>query len=297
MRVIRSTIAAGHPDFEALNKIKSAILARTEGLDGLRARFPEMIRGALDFVLDPIRTGRTEFKQLDNVERTFIGLKVEHFVRDLLDVPKGLRDLEIDGMDVDIKNTTRDTWMIPPETYRDEDPLVVIASEASTHRCWLGLMIARQSYLSAPNRDQKRGVLAPAFANILWLIEGIPYPESRYSGLDMDRFRELRKIKGGTRRACQFFREFQRVPVHRTVIMGLLFDQDDYMKRLRGNGGARDILRREGIAVLSGYYDGGLIAELGLPRTGTDEMIAASPRTEREATLMQTKGVIALASD
>jgi len=60
--------------------------------------------------------------ELDNVEKTFIGLKLEHFMRDMLDVPKGLRDLKIAGLDVGIKNTVGGNWSFPLETYRSSEP-------------------------------------------------------------------------------------------------------------------------------------------------------------------------------
>ena len=72
----------------------------------------------------------------------------------------------------------------------------------------------------------------------------------------MVRFGELRRsIKGGKKRAAQFFRENIGRKVHRTIVESLLFDQRDFMKRVRGNGGARDDLRKEGILILSGTYD------------------------------------------
>jgi hypothetical protein len=89
----------------------------------------------------------------------------------------------------------------------------------------------------------------------MWLVEDVPYPESTWHGLDMRRFAELRRVKGGKKRAAQFFRENMNRKVHRSVIEALLFDQRDYMKRVRGNGGARDDLRSEGIILLSGVYD------------------------------------------
>src|SRR5262249_12099395 len=136
MRAIPSIVQPGHPDFDVLDKIRRAILACVDGQEKLAARFPLLVREAIDFVLDPVRTARTRMSDLDNVEKTFVGLKMEHCVRDMLDVPKGLRDLVIDGVDVDVKNTTQDTWMIPQETYRTEDAVLVIASEELTHRCW-----------------------------------------------------------------------------------------------------------------------------------------------------------------
>jgi hypothetical protein len=58
------------------------VASRAGGLPALQAKFPEIVRDAVDFVLDPVRTARTKVTDLDNVEKTFIGLKLEHFVRD-----------------------------------------------------------------------------------------------------------------------------------------------------------------------------------------------------------------------
>ena len=291
MRVTPSHVRPGHPDYDVLDKIRQAIFARVGGPAKLAERFPALVREAIDFVLDPVRTARTKMSELDSIEKTFVGLKIEHVVRDMLDVPKGLRDLVIDGMDVDVKNTIGDNWMIPPETYRTGDPCLVIASEEATHRCWMGLLIAHNAYLNAPNRDEKRSVKSEAFSNILWLIEGAPYPKSRWASINMDRFREIRKIRGGTNRAVAFFSENLRLPVHRDVIHSLLL-QHDYMKRLRANGGARDILKTRGIALLSGIYDAALIQELHIPAISTEEMIAVAPNDAAEEALMKRKGVI-----
>lgn len=234
-----------------------------------------MIREVIDQIIDPVLTGRTLFEHLDNVEKTFIGLKVEHVLRDLLDVPKGLRDLIIDGLDVDVKNTVRQTWTIPPETYRHEEPCILIASEEATNLCWLGLFFARDAYLTPSlNRDGKRAVSVEGFRHILWLIEAQQYPRSRWIDIDIERFRELRGIRGGNKRLALFFRENLNKPVHRTIIQALLFDQKDYMKRARGNGGVRDRLGTEGILVLSGLYDAIQIKALKLPHVGPDELIA-----------------------
>jgi hypothetical protein len=292
MRVIPSNVAPGHPDYDLLSRIAAGIYARTGGPEALRNAFPALMRGAIDFVLDAVRTGRTELCELDNVEKTFIGLKIEHFLRDFLDVPKGLRDLVIDGVDVDIKNTTGNTWMIPPETSRMEEPCLVIASDDATQRCWLGLIIARNAYLTKPNRDQKRGVASGAFQNILWLVEAAPMPVSPWQGINMTEFRNLRKVKGGSKRAAEFFAGHLRKLVHRSVVQALLFDQDDYMKRLRGNQGARDILRTRGIALLSGFYDTALLAELGITGVAAEEMIAVNAASPEQEQLMRTRGVI-----
>jgi hypothetical protein len=278
-------VAPGHPDFETLDKIRSGILTRVGGEKALANTLPLLIRDALDFVIDPVRTARTRVIDLDNVEKTFIGLKVEHYLRDLLDVPKGLRDLVIDGLDVDVKNTVGSTWMIPPETYRTEDPCLLIATAEQDGQCSLGLMLARDAYLNKENRDHKRGVGAEGRRNILWIVKDVAFPPSRWDGIDMARFRELRRVNPGAARAASFFRENLRRPIHRSIVQSLLFDQEDYMKRLRGNGGARDLLKPDGIALLSGQYDSALITALSLPVTARDEFVSVKPDTDEQRAL------------
>ena len=292
MRRIDSVIAAGHPDFEVLNRVSAAICKRVGGVETLRQEFPKLMRDAIDFVMDSVRTGRSSLSELDNVEKTFIGLKVEHFVRDYLDVPKGIRDLVIDGLDVDIKNTIAETWMIPPETYRKEEPCLLLASEASTGLCWLGLIVARDAYLGRPNRDAKRGVLAPAFKNILWLVDAAKMPASHWQEIDVVEFRELRKIRGGTKRAVEFFKKNLRKRIHRSVVQALMFDQHDYMKRLRANGGARDVLRKERIALLSGAFDQEQLTQLGILDVAPDETVAVKPSNLTEESLLRSMGGI-----
>jgi hypothetical protein len=234
---------------------------------------------------------------LDNVEKTFIGLKLEHFVRDLLDVPKGLRDLVVDGLDVDIKNTTRSNWSIPQETYRSSEPCLLMAVNDAAYTCSLGLIVARPEYLhqGAGNRDTKKGVSDYGFQHIRWLVAEAPFPPSRFAGIDMDRFRDLRKtIDGGSDRAAAFFRENLFRVVHRDVVHALLFDQYDYMKRIRSNGGAPDVLSLENIAILIGTYkkDRILADCLGLQNLGRDEVVSVEPRDLSEWRVLSEAGEI-----
>lgn len=291
-----SVIAPGHPDYDDLKHLEAEILSRLGSRTKVQQQFPLLVRDALDFVLDPVRTARTRLRELDNVEKTFIGLKLEHFVRDMLDVPKGLRDLEIGGKDVDIKNTVGGNWSIPQETYRNSEPCLLMAVDEEKHTCFLGLLIARPSHLQpGSNRDTKKGVSKDGFRNILWLVRDEPFPQSKFLELDMDRFRELRKVRGGKLRAAQFFRENLAHVIHRDVALALLFDQLDPMKRLRANGGAPDILRSENIAILIGTYrkDRVLAAALGYQNLQRDEIVAVTPRTQEETLSMRDAGVIA----
>lgn len=288
-----SIVASGHPDFELLHHISKGVLELTGGIETIQARFPLLVQDAIEFVLDPVTTGRTEVHELDNVEKTFVGLKVEHFLRDLLDAPKGIRDLVISGHDVDVKNTLDNSWMIPPETYSREEICLVVNIKPDARLCWLGLLVARQAYLNAPNRDGKRGVKSGATENVYWIVENASYPPSRWEPFDMAQFRRLRSdIKGGTRRLSEFFRNNLEVPVHRKVIEALLYPASDYMKRARGNGGARDVLRKESIAILSGAFDNSKLAELDRPHIGSEELVAIKPRNPSEMFVMQEMNLI-----
>lgn len=296
MRVVVTQVEEGHPDYPVLSMLRDEIASRTGGLPVLQQKFPEIVRDAVDFVLDPVRTARTKVSELDNVEKTFIGLKLEHFVRDMLDVPKGLRDLVIGGMDVDIKNTVGNNWSIPLETYRSSEPCLLMAIDDDKFTCSLGLIVAKLDYLHGGkgNRDTKRGVSKIGFENILWLVKNDPFPASRFSGLNMERFRELRKSLVGNERVAQFWRENLGRVVHRDIMHTLLFDQYDYMKRLRANGGAPDTLAGEGIAIVIGTYlkDRRLAAQLGFLQLKSDEIIGIAPRSKQEWEIMREAGVI-----
>ncbi len=275
------SIPPSHPDHGQLALLRQAILGHAGGEKALKSYLPVILQDAIDFVIDPVRTARTKVAELDNVEKTFVGLKIEHYLRDFLNVPKGIRDLEIDGTDVDVKNTVGATWMIPPETYRTEDPCLLIAIADNEKRFWLGLIIAKNDYLGSGkgNRDSKRSIVRKGLESILWLVAGEKLPRSRWDGIDMERFRQLRRIDGGAARAAQFFRENLDRPIHRTVIQSLLFDQLDYMKRIRGNGGARDLLGREGIRLFSGVYDRHKIQSHGHRKIERDEFLAVKTKS------------------
>lgn len=282
-----STVDHSHVDFSTLKALEDEIVLRCGGQAALIDRFPSLVRDAVDFVLDPVRTARTRVAELDNVEKTFIGLKLEHFVRDMLDVPKGLRDLVVKGVDVDIKNTVRSNWSIPQETYRASEPCLLMAVNDAKYTCSLGIIVAKLDYLhkGKGNRDTKKGVSAEGFKHIRWLVAEAPFRPSRFLGLDMDRFRELRKgISGGKERAAQFFRENLFRVMHRDVAHALLFDQYDYMKRIRANGGAPDILGHEDIAILIGTYtkDRNLAAQFGFQNLQRDELVAVKARSQAE---------------
>ncbi len=277
-----TNITPDHPDFAVLSKVREAIFSKMGGAERLSEQLPTIIKNAVDFVLDPERTLRTEMSQLDKVEKTFIGLKIEHYLRDLIGCPKGSkRDAKIADIEIDIKNTIGSTWMIPRETYRHEEPCILIATAKFDGRCWLGLVLARTAYLNAENQDKKRSISEEGRRNIMWLVRDAPYPPSRWHGINMERFKELRNDKKlrGNKRVAQFFSENLGLIVDRSVLE-VLANQKDPMRRARSDkrssSGTRELLAKDRIKLLCGDHPGDreIARNAGLREILTGEWVA-----------------------
>ena len=92
--------------------------------------------------------------------------------------------------------------------------------------------------------------------------------------------------RGGALRIAELFRTIQKRPISRLHVQAIA-QQDDYMKRIRRNGGARDILAPEGVAILWGQADRNLIEKLSLGPVGPDEFISYEPTTAEEIALLK----------
>jgi hypothetical protein len=279
--------ATGLSDIKLLQDIERAILKGFGGKEALQEIFPKMIRKALDEVIDTPRTGRLTLDQIEKTEKTYIGTKVEILFRNLIGFPKGILDLNIDGVEVDIKNTVGSNWTLPPEVLNK--PCILISSKETRALCNLGLIVVRPEYLSkGTNRDHKKTIAKASFDKIRWLLHDFPYPKNIWEAADPAHVKRIFNYRGGTERLVQLFKEIQGVPITRTVIEGIA-QQKDYMKRLRRNGGARDRLAEEGIALLSGAYDTFSINKLGLPFCTRDEFISYRARNHEERDFLKDK--------
>ena len=65
-----SIMSESHPDFAALAMIRDGIHAHAGGAQQLHSALPILIKNAVDFVIDPVRTARTSISELDTVEKT-----------------------------------------------------------------------------------------------------------------------------------------------------------------------------------------------------------------------------------
>ncbi len=254
----------------------AAVAAELRGLDGDGTRMAAAIRGALDMLLDGQHTGRYRWDQLHKTEKTHAGTLVEIALARSLRLADGMTlDYTIAGADVDCKFSHRmGGWMIPPEA---NGKLMLLVQASDEDGTWsAGLLRAAEANLRpASNRDGKRAVSEHGRAAVCWLHARARLPENaliRLPGRDVD---VIFALPSGQQRVNELFRRAQRMRISRTVVATVAM-QDDYMKRVRGGGGARDQLRGEGIVIFGDYAGDQLLASaLGLPRPGPGEFVSA----------------------
>ena len=209
-------------------------------------------------------------------------------MRNYFRLPKGILDLRVDGHDVDVKNTLGANWMIPREAVGKA--CILVASDEDRRACYFGIIVARSEYLTAGvNQDQKRSITAAGQMNIHWLLYGEPYPPSFWSQLGAAKTHAIMRGKNGTERVAALFREALGVVIHRDIVQAVA-QQKDYMKRLRKNGGARDRLAKEAIAILSGTYDKGVLLQLGLLQITADEFVSVLADTPQKRAILTRAG-------
>jgi hypothetical protein len=254
----------------------AAVAAELRALDGDGSRMAAAIRGALDMLLDGQHTGRYRWEQLHKTEKTHAGTLVEIALARVLRLADGTTlDYTIAGTDVDCKfSYRRGGWMIPPEADRKLLLLVQASDEDGTWSAGL-LRATPENLTPAGNRDGKRTLNDRGRAAVRWLHARAPLQENALIRLPPADVAAIFALPSGQQRVNELFRRAQRMKVSRTVVATVAM-QDDYMKRVRDGGGARDQLRAEGIVIFGDYAGDQLLASaLGLPRPGPGEFVSA----------------------
>lgn len=243
-------------------------------------RLAGVFRRTFDQLYDGQRTGRYSWDQLFKTEKTHYGTLVEINLRrefdDLIDDGETL-DYRIAGHEIDCKYSFRvGGWMLPPECF-GELLLVATASDESSE--WsLGIVRARSEFLrSGVNRDGKSGLNDAGRAAINWLYWGQPLAPNVLLAADPEtRSRIMNPRLSGQARVNELFRSIQRQRIGRNTV-ATVAQQDDYMKRVRANGGARTALAAEGIVIIGGDYASHrrVAGELNLPVPEPGEFVSA----------------------
>jgi Restriction endonuclease NaeI len=254
----------------------AAVAAELRGLDGDGSRMAAAIRGALDMLLDGQHTGRYRWDQLHKTEKTHAGTLVEIALARSLRLADGTAlDYTIAGADVDCKFSHRlGGWMIPPEA---DGKLLLLVQASDEDGTWsAGLVRAIEENLRpAANRDGKRALGDRGRAAVRWLHARAPLQENALIRMPEADVAAIFALPSGQQRVNELFRRAHGMRVSRTVVATVAM-QDDYMKRVRDGGGARNRLRAEGIVIFGDYAgDQVLASALGLPRPGPGEFVSA----------------------
>jgi hypothetical protein len=260
-------------------------------MDNLGVDIPQLFRRAIDEVIDAPRTNRFTLSETEKTEKTYLGTKIEILLRAHLGLPKGrILDLAIGGVETDVKNTMGGNWTIPMEAFGH--PCLLLRENEKTATCSIGMIIARDAYLNpGQNRDAKRSFSVAGLRNVWWLLRDHPYPPNFWESMPLKQRQAIMNSGGGTARLAALFKTNQRRAISRLLVQSVA-QQEDYMKRIRRNGGARDVLAPQGIAILWGQADRTLIHELKLGPVGPDEFISYEPTSAAEIALLRGAGHI-----
>ncbi|TMP28907.1 hypothetical protein CWC00_20285 [Pseudoalteromonas rubra] len=266
-----------HPENERLISVFNFFAEYSDSDSDLEAIVGGILRNALDEVIDMPRTNRYSIDELEKTEKTYIGTKVEIVFRDTFGLGKGRKlDLLIGEKEVDVKNTIGSNWTIPSEAV--DEICILLLSNDSKSFFQFGLIICRDRVLNkGKNRDGKRTISKEGKNEILWLVKDGQLPRNFFLHLSDSARREILEPRGGSTRLANLFRRFQNELIGRRLVE-CVAQQKDYMKRIRGNGGARDILALEGLTVLWGgnREDKAKLENLGFTGVTTEHFVCVS---------------------
>jgi hypothetical protein len=254
----------------------AAVAASLVALDPDGTLMAAAIRRSFDMLLDGQHTGRYRWDQLHKTEKTHAGTLVEINIQRVLRLADGTTlDYTIAGSDVDCKFSHRiGGWMIPPEAV---GKLLLLVQASDDDGTWsAGLLRAAEELLRpGGNRDSKRALNDEGRTAVRWLHARAPLAENALLRLTERAVVSVFAPASGQQRVNALFRHALGMRVSRTVV-ATVARQDDYMKRVRDGGGARDQLRAEGIVIFGDYAgDQALAVALGLPRPGPGEFVSA----------------------
>lgn len=261
-----TTASVGQADPELAAVVEALLAADSSGF-----RFATVLRNTIDQLLDGESTGRYDWKTLFKTEKTHAGTVVEINLQREFEFADGdAMDYKIAGVDVDCKySQSFGGWMIPPEAV-GHLCLLVWADDYKSQ--WsAGLVRIRAELLNhGNNRDMKQTLNSKQREKVTWLWRDAELPENVLLHMDPTDREAVFAPSSGQARLNELFRRVQRRRIGRNIVRTVA-QQKDYMKRVRGNGGSRSALRKDGILIMGDYESHKRIAEqLGgpVPREG-----------------------------
>jgi Restriction endonuclease NaeI len=190
-----------------LERLEARLRARADFLAVVR----RSIREALDDVIDGRRTRRRLYKQLSPTEKTYCGVRIESALVRNLKLPFGRKlDVSFDGIDADIKASSREGWMIGPG---QRGGILLLLSFSEERRVFsAGMIRAHPEFLNpGSNRDAKLSLSAQGKQHIRWILRDEELPVSILASLTKS---EYDHILEATTRAERVKRFLQHVPLY-----------------------------------------------------------------------------------
>jgi hypothetical protein len=237
------------PNDLELEAVATALLAADP--DG--SRMAKVFRSTFDQLYDGQRTGRYRWDQLFKTEKTHYGTLIEINLQREFGFDDGqILDYAIAGYEVDSKYSATAQWMLPPESINH----LILGSVASDEKsAWsIGLVRATPENRNVGmNRDQKGSLSALGKSRIKWLFRDAPMQPNILIQLPAAHVARIFAPRSGQARVNELFRVATNMRISRNII-ATVAQQDDFMKRVRENGGARSVLRSEGYLILGGDY-------------------------------------------
>jgi hypothetical protein len=224
-----------HARDRAIHAVATEVLT----LDPTGSRTAAVLRNTFDQLYDGQRTGRYRWDQLSKVESEGCGPLVEiNLQREFKFLDGTALDYAIAEVDVDCKYSQRiGGWMIPPEA-RDHLCLLLSAEDTAAPTWSMGLVRASANHLNlGANRDAKATLNGAGRRAITWIQQNAPLPANVLLKLNAATVDRIFAQPSGQKRINELFRSALGTVIGRAAV-ATVAQQDDYMKRVRANGGA-----------------------------------------------------------
>jgi Restriction endonuclease NaeI len=235
--------------------------------------FGDLVRRAVDEVLDGPRTGRWHIDQLEKTEATYVGTKVEILLRTALELEHGgFMDLDIDGRPVDIKWSKTSVWQIPREAVNQV--CLCIGGTKKMTLFQVGVVRCRPEYFTPGDKqgDKKRTLSLTGRAAMVRLVTSAEIPPNFVAEMDPDLRTAVMGEPTIQRRVTALFKALPYVPIPRNAIQTIARTPGDPIRRTRADAGRSDPLA--GMKVLSATYGKATIEALGRPPLAKDHWMA-----------------------
>ncbi len=174
--------------------------------------------------------------------------------------------------------------MLPMESFEQ----IILVTQANDQKSiWSAgvVRVTEANRRTSENRDKKTGLNAHGRDQITWLFKDAPMQPNALLQLPPNVVAEIMAGRSGQARLNELFRRATNRRLTRNII-ATVAQQDDYMKRVRDNGGSRSALRPEGFLILGGDYSiqRNLAMALGsaVPEPGELVSVQVVPATEAD---------------